>query len=332
METSQKLTSLKQTGGIFAPGKKNRFWKDLWNQRYIQVFALAGIVYVFIFSIIPMVGLIISFKDYHLQDGFIGMFTSKWVGFKYFVEFFNEYNFKTLLKNTIVLSLLKMVFTFPIPIIFAIMLNEIKNKTVKKIVQTASYMPYFISWVIVAGFAVVFLNTQTGLINELIVKFGFSKQPVNFLTDPKSFYSIAVITAVWKEMGWWAIIFLASLTGIDPMLYEAAIIDGASRMARIKYITFPCIMPTITIVLILAMGNLFGGGLGGSNFDQSYLLGNPGNRDASDIIQTYVFRVGLSNGRYAYATAVGMIQSVISVILIFVSNKTAKKVTGTGLI
>ena len=306
-------------------------WRLFWQQRHIQVFALAGVAYLAVFSVIPMTGLVMAFKDFKLQDGYIGIFTSPWVGFKYFIEFFNEYNFNTLVRNTIMISLLKMIFTFPVPILFALMLNELRGKVVKRLVQTASYLPYFISWVIVSGFVVVFLNTQSGLVNELLVKFGLVENKVNFLSNPDMYWPMAVITAMWKETGWWAIIFLAALTGIDPALYEAATIDGASRMQRIRFITLPGLKSTITVVLILAIGNLFGCGLGGSNFDQSYLLGTNGNREASDIIQTYVFRVGLSDGRYAYATAVGMIQSVISVVLIFLSNKVAKKVTGEGL-
>ena len=311
--------------------KKNSMLRNFWNQRHIQAFALIGVMYLVIFSIIPMTGLLMAFKNYKLQDGYIGIFTSSWAGLQHFKEFINEWNFSTLVRNTVVISLLKLVFTFPMPILLAIMLNEVHNKTIKRIIQTASYMPYFISWVIVAGFTIVFLNTQTGLINDLLIRLGIVDNKISFLSNPRAYWPIAVITAIWKEMGWWAIIFLASLAGIDPTLYEAAQIDGATRMQRIRNITLPGIQPTITVVLILAVGNLFGGGLGGSNFEQSMLLGTNGNRETSDIIQTYVFRIGLSEGRYAYATAVGMIQSTISVILIFFSNIAAKKITGNGL-
>jgi putative aldouronate transport system permease protein len=306
-------------------------WKRLWLQAGIQCFALAGIVYLVIFNVIPMVGLIIGFKEYYLQTGLKGMFTSKWVGFKHFIEFFNEYNFHQLLRNTIAISILKLIFTFPVPIIFAITLNEVRNLSVKRVVQTASYMPYFISWVVVSGFCVIFLNTQFGLVNTLLVNWGLIEKPFNFLANPNVYWTIAVITGIWKEMGWWTILFLAAITGIDPELYEAAIIDGAGRMRRILHITIPCILPTIMVVLILAIGNLFGGGIGGSNFDQSFLLGSNGNRSTSDIIQTYVFRIGLSQGRYDYATAVGLIQSVVSVVLIFASNRISKRLTGSGL-
>lgn len=311
--------------------KMRAYIKSLWKQREIQLFSLIGVVYLIIFNVVPMSGLIMAFKDFRLEQGYMGIFTSEWVGFKYFIEFFNEYNFKTLLGNTVRLSIYKMIFTFPLPILFAILLNEIRSSAIKRAIQTISYMPYFISWVIVAGFVTIFCNTKSGVINDILVKTQLVSKPISFFSRKEWFLPIAIITAVWKEMGWWAIVFLASLTGIDPGLYEAASIDGASRLDKIIHITLPSIMPTITVVLILAIGNIFGGGLGGSNFDQSYLLGNAATRSSSDIIQTYVFRVGLSEGRHAYATAVGLIQSVISVVLIFCSNAIAKKVTGNGL-
>jgi putative aldouronate transport system permease protein len=306
-------------------------WKRLWLQRSLQCFALAGMLYLLIFNIIPMIGLIISFKDYHLETGLKGMFTSRWVGFRHFIEFFNEYNFAQLLRNTVMISVLKLIFTFPVPIVFAIALNEVRFLNIKRVIQTASYLPYFISWVVVSGFCVLFLNTQNGLINYMLVSLGVLEQPFNFLANPNVYWAIAVITGIWKEMGWWAILFLAAITGIDPELYEAAIIDGAGRLKRIRHITIPCILPTIMVVLILSIGNLFGGGMGGSNFDQSFLLGNAGNNETSDIIQTYIFRIGLSQGRYDYATAVGLIQSVVSVVLIFFSNRISKHLTGSGL-
>ncbi|MDR1903859.1 MAG: ABC transporter permease subunit [Treponema sp.] len=303
----------------------------LWIQKGMQAFALAGIAYLLVFNVTPMAGLIISFKHYRLETGLWGMFTSPWAGFSHFIEFFSEYNFPMLLRNTVMISLLKLIFTFPVPIIFAIALNEVHSVKIRRIVQTASYLPYFISWVVVSGFCVLFLNTRNGMINSLLLRFGAVEKPVNFLASAGTYWAIAVITGIWKEMGWWAILFLAAIAGIDPELYEAAIIDGAGRFKRILYITIPGILPTIMVVLILSIGNLFGGSMGGSNFDQSFLLGNAGNNAASDIIQTYVFRIGLSQGRYDYAAAVGLLQSIVSVILIFISNNLSKRLTGNGL-
>jgi len=307
-------------------------WTQFKKQIFLQVFVLLGVAFLFVFAYVPMFGLVMAFKDYKITDGIMGIFTSPFVGLKYFTEFFHEYNLVSLIKNTLGISFLKLVFTFPIPIIFAIMLNEVKYLPFKRTVQTISYLPNFISWVIVSGMAFVFFSTRdTGIINNLLISIHLIKEPIAFLTDPNNFWGLAIGTAVWKEMGWWAIIFLAAITGIDTQLYEAADIDGASRLRKIWNITLPSIKGTITVVLILALGNLLGGGLGGSNFEQSYLLGNSANRDGSQIIQTYVFDVGLSGGRYAYATAVGLIQSAISLLLVLGSNFAAKKITDNSL-
>lgn len=300
------------------------------KQLSLQLFVLVGIVYIFIFSYIPMVGIIMGFKDYDIAMGVGGIFTSKWVGLKYFIEFFNDFNFKHLVINTVGISLLKMIFTFPAPIIFAIMLNEMRSIKFKKAVQTCSYLPHFISWVVVSGISFRFLST-TGVINVVFQKLGLITEAIPFLSSPKLYWGLAVSLDVWKEMGWWTIVFLAAIVGVNQELNESAAIDGAGRLKRIWYITLPCIKPTVVTVLILALGNLFGGGLSGSNFEQSFLFGNSMNSSASDIIQTYVFQVGLSNGRYAYATAVGLIQSLISLVLIYTSNFTAKKISGTSL-
>lgn len=310
--------------------RKQSIWAVLWKQRYPQVFVLLGMVFLLIFSYSPMVGLLMAFKNYKITDGYMGIFTSKWVGFRWFIEFFTDYKFSQLLKNTLTISILKQIFTFPIPLIFAIMLYEAKNKFFKRIVQTASYLPYFISWVVVAGFCMQFL-ARDGVINDLFIALHITNEPLSILTSPEYFYTLAVVSGIWKDMGWWAIIFLAAIVGVDPALYEAAVIDGAGRLKRIYHIMIPSILPTLTVVFILAIGNLLGGGLGGSTFEQSLLLGNPSNNAASDILQTYSFRIGLSQGRYAFATAVGLLQSIVSVLLVFSSNAAAKAITGSGL-
>lgn len=300
------------------------------KQGALQLFAWMGMIYLIVFNLVPMFGIIIAFKDYSISKGIIGMFTSEWVGLKYFEEFVTDYNFTTLVRNTVALSVLKLIFTFPMPIVFALMVNEIKVLKFKKILQTCSYLPHFISWVIISGISYQFLSSG-GIINTLLQTLNFTSSPIAFLTDANLFWGMAVTLDVWKEMGWWTIIFLAAIVGISSDMYEAAQIDGATRMQRIRYITLPSIKGTIVVVLILTMGNLFGGGLSGSNFEQCYLLGNSVNAATSSIIQTYVFDVGLAQGRYAYATAVGLIQSVISLILIFASNYVSKKIAGAGL-
>lgn len=293
--------------------------------------ALAGMVILFLFSYMPLFGIVIAFKNYSINMGLEGIFTSEWVGFRWFKEFFSFYRFGEILKNTLILSILKLIFTFPAPILLALLLNEMRCRKFKRLVQTVSYLPNFISWVLMYTIANAFLNTNTGIVNQLLVSLGLTDEPVPFLTSPDYFYGVSVFMAMWKNSGYWAIIFLAAISGIDPQLYEAAEIDGAGRLSRIWHITMPGIKASVVTVLILSIGGLLGGGMGGSNFDQAYIFGNTFNNSTSEILQTYAFKTGLSNGRFAYATAVDIFQSAISVILILISNWGAKKVTGEGI-
>ncbi|MFC0332039.1 ABC transporter permease [Paenibacillus sepulcri] len=306
-------------------------WRRLKKEKYPQIFVWIGILLLVIFHFLPLFGILMAFKDYSVTDGIRGIFTSPWVGFKYFEEFYNDYQFHNIVRNTLALSLLKLVFTFPVPILFALMLNEVRIHWFKRAVQTVSYLPHFISWVVVYGFIVVFLSGESGMVNHFLMSVGIIDEPIGFLTNPDHFWGLAVGSAIWKEMGWWTIIFLAAVSGIDPSLYEAAQIDGAGRLSRIWHVTLPGIKGTIVVVLILALGSLLGGGLVGSNFEQAFLLGNPLNADKSEILQTYAFRMGLAQGRYSFATAIDLIQSVISIVLILSSNFIAKKTTQSGL-
>ncbi|WP_306766020.1 sugar ABC transporter permease [Paenibacillus sp. IHB B 3415] len=295
------------------------------------MFVGLGILFLLVFSYIPMFGIIIAFKNYKISTGIEGIFTSSWAGLSHFRELINDYNFPSLVRNTLILSVLKVIFSYPIPILFAIMLSEVRHVFFKRFVQTVSYLPHFISWVVVTGIAYAFFSSGFGIFNELMLSLHMIKEPVQILTDPDSFYGLAVMTAIWKEAGWWTIIFLAALAGIDPALYEAAEIDGAGRLKRILYITLPGLKSASIVVLILTIGSILGGGLVGSNFEQSMLLGNPLNNEKSQIIQTYAFSVGLAQGRFSFATAIDLMQSVISVFLIFTSNFIAKRFSGTGL-
>ncbi|WP_426250404.1 ABC transporter permease [Paenibacillus pabuli] len=296
-----------------------------------HVFVGAGILYLLVFSYIPMFGIIIAFKDYNISTGIEGIFSSPWAGLSHFKELLDDYNFPSLVRNTLWLSILKVLFSYPIPILFAIMLSEVRNVVFKRFVQTVSYLPHFVSWVVVTGIAYAFFSSGYGIFNDLLLALHVIKEPIQVLTDPDSFYTLAVSTAIWKEAGWWTIIFLAALAGIDPALYEAAEIDGAGRMQRIFHITLPGLKGAAIVVLILTIGSILGGGLVGSNFEQSMLLGNALNVERSQIIQTYAFNVGLAQGRFSFATAIDLAQSVISLILIFSSNYIAKRVSGTGL-
>ncbi|SES26161.1 putative aldouronate transport system permease protein [Gracilibacillus ureilyticus] len=308
-----------------------KFSRRFRKQLSFQLFVWLGMSFLLIFSFTPMFGVIMAFKDYNITSGIQGIFTSPWIGLKHFEQLINDYNFPTLVRNTLTLSILKLVFSFPIPIIFAIMLNEVRHSLTKRIVQTASYLPHFISWVVVAGIAHAFFSTETGVVNSLLMSMNIIDQPLAILTNPDSFFGLAVGTAIWKEAGWWTIIFLASIAGIDPGLYEAAEIDGAGRLRRIWHITLPGMKGSIVVVLILSIGSMLGGGLVGSNFEQALLFGNTLNSDTSQIIQTYAFNVGLTQGRFAFAAAVDLVQSVISVILILSSNYISRKVSGAGL-
>lgn len=307
------------------------FLKRLHKQLPFHLFVGLGILFLLVFSYIPMFGIIIAFKNYKISTGIEGIFTSSWAGLSHFRELINDYNFPSLVRNTLILSVLKVIFSYPIPILFAIMLSEVKHVFFKRFVQTVSYLPHFISWVVVTGIAYAFFSSGFGIFNELMMSLHIIKEPVQILTDPDSFYGLAVMTAIWKEAGWWTIIFLAALAGIDPALYEAAEIDGAGRLKRIQYITLPGLKSASIVVLILTIGSILGGGLVGSNFEQSMLLGNPLNNEKSQIIQTYAFSVGLAQGRFSFATAIDLMQSVISVFLIFTSNFIAKRFSGTGL-
>lgn len=311
---------------------RKSFWTRFKEQSTLQIFALSGMLFLIIFCFVPMFGLIIGFKDYTITMGIKGMFTSSFIGLEHFKEFFTDYNFGRIMRNTFAISILKLIFTFPAPILLAVMINEVRQKGFKKIVQTASYLPYFISWAVVAVLCITFFAEQGGVLNSLLMGVGIIDKPINFLANPDSFWALVVNLSVWKDTGWWTIIFLAAIAGVDVSQYEAAQVDGASRLKRIWHITLPSIKPTIIVVLILSLGSLIGTGMGGSTFEQSYLLGNAMNRDTSEVIQTYVFEVGLSQGRYAYATAVGLLQSLTSLTLVLSSNYIAKKISGTSII
>ena len=328
---SVEESSVERAGGGQVKKRIRKGWKVFKKQKELQLFAWLGMLVLFIFSYLPLSGIIIAFKDYRIQMGISGIWTADWVGFKWFRELFSYYRFPEILRNTIILSVLKLIFTFPAPIILALLLNEMKVQKFKKVVQTVTYLPNFISWILVYTIAESFLNADMGLINQVLQDWGIIRRPIQFLTSPSLFWGVSVFLAVWKSTGYWAIIFLAAISGIDSQLYEAAQIDGAGRLQRIRYITLPGIRGSVVTVLILSIGGLLGGGMGGSNFDQSYIFGNSLNNATSEILQTYSFTMGLSEGRFAYATAADLIQSLVSVVLILVSNQTAKKIAGEGI-
>jgi putative aldouronate transport system permease protein len=298
----------KQTGSI------RRFIKQ-WD---VQLMVIPAMLFIFVFSYLPMYGVLMAFQDYSIFRGFLN---SSWVGFKHFEMFFHAPEFWTVMRNTLVISLLKLGVGFQAPIVLALMLNEINNRVFKRIVQTISYLPHFLSWVIVSGFVVSLLSTDNGSLNILLEKLHLIKEPLNFMSMPEYFWAILVTTGVWKEIGFASIVYLAAIAGINPHLYEAASIDGASKVRQIVSITIPSIMPVIVVFSILAIGNLLNAG-----FEDILLLaGNPVLRDVSDVIDTYVYRVGINNSRFSYATAAGLFKAIISVGLLAGANYLARR-------
>ncbi|WP_415663207.1 MULTISPECIES: ABC transporter permease [Saccharibacillus] len=279
---------------------------------------LPALLFIFVFSYIPMYGVLMAFQDYSLFDGFSG---SEWVGFKHFEMFFNAPEFWTVIRNTVAISLLKLLVGFPAPILLALMLNEVRNRAFKKIVQTISYLPHFLSWVIVSGFVMSLLSTENGSVNMLLQTANLIKEPINFLSLPEYFWTILVTTGVWKEIGFASIVYLAAIAGVDPHMHEAAAMDGAGKLRQIFSITLPAIMPVIIVFLILAIGNLLSAG-----FEDILLLGsNPVLRDVGDVLDTYVYRTGIQNNRYSYATAAGLFKSLLGVLLLVGANYAARK-------
>ncbi|WP_425415541.1 ABC transporter permease [Paenibacillus borealis] len=277
-----------------------------------------AMIFIFIFSYLPMYGVLMAFQDYQLFGGFLH---SPWVGLKHFEAFFNSPDFWRVMRNTMVISLLKLCFGFPAPILLALMLNEVRSMMFKRVVQTVSYLPHFLSWVIVGGFVGSMLSTDNGSVNMLLMSLNLTSEPISFLSVPEYFWGILVGTGMWKEMGFAAIVYLAAIAGIDPHLYEAASIDGAGRFKQIQLITLPCIRPVIIIFMILAVGNILNAG-----FEDILILAtNPILRDVSDVIDTYVYRMGILNNRFSYAAAAGLFKAVVSVTLLALANKAARK-------
>jgi len=290
------------------------------TQKELQLMVVPWIIFILIFSYIPMYGLVMAFQNYQLGDlpGF-----SQWVGAMHFEMLFQSSEFPNIIKNTLAISFLKLIINFPAPILLAIMLNEVSGRYYKRSVQTISYLPHFVSWVVVAGLTFDFLSGDGGMLNTILQSLGFINQQITFMGEPEYFWTVAVITDLWKEIGWNAIIYIAAIASIDPELYHAAEIDGAGRFRKIRHITLAGIKPTIVILLILTISNLLSAG-----FEQILLLTNNLSntvlQDASEVIDTYVYRTGIIQMRYSYATAAGLFKSVVSVLLLTVANYTAR--------
>ncbi len=294
--------------------------KDFKLHKYLYLMALPMIVFYIVFHYTPMYGAVIAFKDFKPTLGILG---SPWVGFQHFNDFIHSYYFWKLLKNTFLLSFYSLLFGFPAPIILALLLNELKAEFFKKTVQTITYLPHFISVVVISGI-IIDITSSTGFINDMIEFFGGERS--SLLTNPEWFRTIYVSSGIWTELGWGTIIYLAALSGINPHLYEAAEIDGASRLKRVIYITIPSIMPTIVILLILSMGSLLSVG-----WEKVLLLYNPLTFDTADVISTYVYRRGLEQADYSYSAAIGMFNSIINFILLYCANRLSRRLNDVSL-
>jgi putative aldouronate transport system permease protein len=298
-----------------------RLFTRIRQEKYLWLIILPVIAFFIIFCYVPMYGLIISVKDYNPRLGYLG---SPFVGFKYFIQFFDSVYFWRLTRNTLVLNVYWILIGFPIPILFAILLNEVRNLHFKKVVQTVSYLPHFISTVVVVGMLVNFLSLSDGIVNILIKKLGGT--PIDFMAKPQWFRTIYIASSVWQNMGWDSIIYLAAIATINPELYEAARIDGASRFHAMRYITLPSISPTVILLLILNIGSLMSMGA-----EKVLIMYNPLTYETADVIATYVYRTGLIDSQFSFATAVGLFNSLINFALLIVANRISRRVSEVSL-
>ncbi|NOU67658.1 ABC transporter permease subunit [Paenibacillus sp. LMG 31461] len=290
---------------------------DLRRNKYIYLMLLPVVVYYFIFLYMPMYGLQVAFKDFVPSKG---IWHSDWVGFKHFIAFFNSYYFVRIFRNTVLLSLYEILFNFPAPIVLALLLNELRQRFFKGIVQSITYLPHFISVVVVAGMMVDFLSTK-GLVNQLTDWFGIA--PISFLLKAEWFRSIYISSGVWQGVGWGSIIYLAAMSGIDPSLYEASRVDGAGRVRQVWNITIPGIMPTVVILLILRIGHLMAGG----SLEKIMLLYNSNTYETADVISTFVFRRGLLQFDFGFSAAIGLLNNIINFIMLLSANALSRRLS-----
>ncbi|WP_106767007.1 ABC transporter permease [Paenibacillus faecalis] len=299
--------------------KKKGFWTTFREQKVLYGMSLPFIIIVFIFSYLPVWGWLMAFQNYKPGKG---IFEQKWVGFDHFVTLFTDEKFYLVLRNTLAMSFMGLLVGFTVPIVFAVLLNEIRGNAFKRTVQTVSYLPHFVSWVVVAGIVTKMLSVDGGAVNQLLMWLGIIDEPIQFMAQGSWFWYIVTGADLWKEMGWNAIIYLAAISGIDQEQFEAAKVDGANRIRQIWHITLPSIAPTIAILLIMSIGRLISIG-----FEKQFLLGNSLVVDYSEVLDLYALNYGLNMGRFSFGTAIGMFNSIVSIILLFVANGLFKKFT-----
>ncbi|MEE0809628.1 ABC transporter permease [Blautia sp.] len=301
--------------------KKKSLLKKMKTQKYLLLLLLPGLIYFIVFRYYPMYGTVIAFKDFDFREGILG---SDWVGLRYFKQFVTGPYFWRLVKNTFLVSFYDLLFSFPAPIIFALLLNEVRSKRYKKVVQTVSYLPHFISVVILVGLMKTMFSPNGGVVNNILMSMGMD--PINFFMEKSWFRPLYVGSSIWQSFGWGSIIYLATMAGIDTQLYEAAHMDGAGRFRCMWNITLPCIRPTIVILLILRLGKLLSVG-----FEKIILMYNPATYEVSDVISSYVYRYGILQANYSFGAAVDLMNSIIALILILITNKISQKISDTSL-
>jgi len=303
------------------PRTSTKLWIRVLQHKYMYLLALPGIVYFVLFKFVPMWGLLIAFMKYNPYAGIAG---SEWIGFENFIDLFADSKFYLMLRNTFALNLFGLIFMFPLPIVLALMLNEVRHEAFKRINQSVVYLPHFLSWVVVASMTFFILSSDVGIVNKLISEAGHETIP--FLSNPNYFWGLLTAQSMWKEAGWGTIIFLAAMAGVDPQRYEAAVVDGASRWRQIWHITLPAIRPTILILLILRLGHMADVG-----FEQVLLMTNPLVNSVAEVFDTYAYTIGILKGQISVGVTVGMFKGVVGLVLVLASNYIVKKMGHEGI-
>ncbi|MCZ8524005.1 MULTISPECIES: ABC transporter permease [Paenibacillus] len=306
------------------PRRSGGFWQTMGRQKYLYFMSVPFVIWLIVFSYVPIWGWLMAFQKFRPGRS---MLEQKWVGLANFAELFADERFYLVLRNTLAMSLMGLLVGFTVPIIFALLMNELKGQFFKRSVQTISYLPHFVSWVVVAGIVTKMLSTEGGAVNSLLLSLGVIDAPVQFMAKGEWFWSIVTASDMWKETGWNSIIYLAAMAGIDPELYEAATVDGAGRLRKIWHITLPGIRPTFMVLLILSIGHLVSIG-----FEKQFLLSNPLVIDYSEVVDLYALNYGIGLSRYSYGTAIGIFNSVVSIVLVLTANGIYKRLTKESII
>ncbi|HIW34767.1 MAG TPA: sugar ABC transporter permease [Candidatus Paenibacillus intestinavium] len=312
------------TVNVIGVSKGKKFWQTMLQQKYLYLMSMPFVIWVVIFSYVPIWGWLMAFQNYRPRNSIMNQ---DWVGLKHFIELFTDERFYLVLRNTLAMSSMGLIVSFTVPVIFALLLNELRQQFFKRTIQTIAYLPHFVSWVVVSGIVTKMLSTDGGAINDVLMSLHIIDQPIQFMAKGEWFWSVVTFADAWKETGWNSIIFLAAMSGIDQELYEASTVDGAGRFRKMWHITLPGIRTTFMVLFILSIGHLVSIG-----FEKQFLLGNPLVNDYAEVIDLYALNYGINLSRYSYGTAIGIFNSVVSIILVFLANSIYKKVTKESII